>query len=117
MEKLPGRKEHLETFFDHQASPEDGHHLSQKPSGEADSNISIFRLRSAHSQVKNLAPYKFKAKATNKTYKKEDALKRYAKWGDNEEATKRNSSRYSSRARSWWVAKDLSPWRKERWGA
>ena len=42
--------------------------------------------------------------------------KKRIKWIDKEEATKRNPSKYSSRARSRQVVGDLSPWRKERWG-
>ena len=39
MEGLPRKREHLRTFFNRHAPPEDGQHLPQGPLGEADSNI------------------------------------------------------------------------------
>ena len=40
-----------------------------------------------------------------------------AKWDNKEETTRKNPSRCGFRARSWQVARDLSPWRRERWEA
>ena len=67
MKGLTGRREHLGTFLGRHAPLEDGQHLSQGPSGEADSDISIPGLRSAHGQANNPAPRKAKARATNET--------------------------------------------------
>ena len=67
MEGLPGKKEHLGTFFASHASPEDGQHLSQGPSGEVNCDISIPRLRYAYSQVNNPAPCKAETRAIDGT--------------------------------------------------
>ena len=44
-------------------------------------------------------------------------IKKRAKWVDKEEATRRNSSQCGSRDISRRVSRDLSPWRREHWGA
>ena len=67
MEGLPGRREHLGTFFGYHAPLEDGQQLSQGPPGEANSDISTHELRSAHGQANDPAPRKAKAKTTVKT--------------------------------------------------
>ena len=60
-----------------------------------------------------------KEKATRKKQqgrgdKEEATRKRRQRRGDKEEATRRNPSQCGSRAKSRWVARDLSPWRRER---
>ena len=67
IEELPGRREYLETFFGSHASPEDGQHLPQGPSGEADSDISTPGLHFAYGQANNPAAHEAKTRATNKT--------------------------------------------------
>ena len=67
MEGLPGRREYLGTFLGSHSSLEDGQHLPQRPSGEANSNISTSGLCSAYGQANNLASRKAEAKATNIT--------------------------------------------------
>ena len=67
MERLPRRREHLGTFLGSHAPPEDGQHLPQEPSGEADSDISTPALRSAYGQANNPAPRKVETRATDRT--------------------------------------------------
>ena len=76
MKRLPGRREHLETFLDGHAPSEDGHHFPQRPSGEANSDISTPGLRSAHGQANNLAPLEAEIRTTDRTRYKahQDAL-------------------------------------------
>ena len=68
MKGLPERREHLETFLNGYAPPENGQHFPQGPPRETDSDISTLRLCSAYGQANNLVPHKVKAKATNKIY-------------------------------------------------
>ena len=42
------KKKHLGTFLSHHVPPEDDQHLPQRPSEEANSNISTSELRFAH---------------------------------------------------------------------
>ena len=67
MKRLAGRKKYLGTFLDCHAPLKGGQYLSQGPPGEADSNISNFRLCSAHGQANNPAFHKAEVKVTNKT--------------------------------------------------
>ena len=67
MERLPRRKEHLGTFLGSHAPLEDGQHLLQGPSEEADSNISTPVLCSAHGQANNPAPREAKTRVTDRT--------------------------------------------------
>ena len=91
MEGLPVRREHLETFLGRHAPPEDGLHLPQGPPGEADSNISTLRLRSAHGQANDPAPRKAKARTIDRTRYKahQNAVRRQGR-SDKEKATRRN---------------------------
>ena len=43
-----------------------------------------------------------------------ERVMKFVKWGDKEEAIRKNPSQYSSSAKSWRVAKDLTPWCRER---
>ena len=48
MEKLYERRKYLKTFLGIHAPPKDGQHFPERPTGEADSNISTPRLRFAY---------------------------------------------------------------------
>ena len=99
MERLPGRREYLGTFFGGHAPLEDGQHLPQGSPGEADSDISTSGLRSAHGQADNPALHQTKARTTNRMCYKahQDALdtpskatrKRRQRRGDKKEATRK----------------------------
>ena len=67
IEGLPKRREYLGTFLGRYLSLEDDQHLSQRLRREANNDSSTCRLRSAHGQANNLAPYKVEIRATNKT--------------------------------------------------
>ena len=67
MERLSKRGEHLRTFLNNHAPPEDSQHLLQRPSEEVDSYISTPRLCSAHGQAKNPALHEVETEVTKKT--------------------------------------------------
>ena len=67
MKKLPRKREHLGTFLGRHALPEDGQYLTEGPSGEANSNITIPGLYSIHGLANNPNLRKAEMRATDKT--------------------------------------------------
>ena len=67
MEELSERRKHLGNFLGSHALLEDGQHLPQGPSGEANNDISNPGLRFAYGQANNPALCKAKTRVTNKT--------------------------------------------------
>ena len=66
MEGLLGKREHLGTFLGSHAPLEDGQHLSQRLSKEADNDISTSRIRSTNVQANNPALHKAETRAIDK---------------------------------------------------
>ena len=94
------RREYLGTFFDSRASPEDGQHLPQRPSGEVKINISTAGLCSTNNQANNPVPRKAETRTTKMTRYKAHQLRHQ------EEI---QVSLVFNEARSWQEAKNLFP--------
>ena len=70
MERLPRIKKYLEAIFNSYATLEDGHHLPQRPPGEANSIISTLRLRLIYDKVNSLAFHEPETKVSSKKHYK-----------------------------------------------
>lgn len=70
IEKLLRRRKHLEIIFSGYVSLKNGQHLLQKPSREANSNISTPGLCSTHDKANSQALCKVETKTSSKKYYK-----------------------------------------------